>query len=178
MTAIARNTQVQDIPPEIAWEAWTPSADEPWDFARVSLLIRRAGFGARSNDLDLARKLSPLELFDSLIQSEDASKSDAFENESATILKGVLASGSVSKLAAWWLHRLLHSPAPLREKVVLFWHGHFATGAEKVVDAELMWQQNSLLRIHALGGFRDLVQSESARERKLCSRAHGTVLLG
>jgi uncharacterized protein (DUF1800 family) len=58
---------------------------------------------------------------------------------------------------------MLHTPHPLLERMTLFWHGHFATSAAKVTDADLMFQQNKLLRTQALGDFRQLVH-EVARD--------------
>jgi len=43
--------------------------------------------------------------------------------------------------------------------MTLFWHGHFATSADKVKSAQLMYDQNQLLRTHALGNLHDLVQA-------------------
>jgi uncharacterized protein (DUF1800 family) len=86
---------------------------------------------------------------------------ESFEQESEQIAKTVQTGGNIESIAAWWLHRMLHSPSPLVEKMTLFWHGHFATGADKVNDSELMVQQNRLLRKHALGDFRELVQAVS-----------------
>ena len=31
-----------------------------------------------------------------------------------------------------WLFRMVHTPAPLQEKLALFWHNHFATGYNKI----------------------------------------------
>src|SRR5207244_11243995 len=42
---------------------------------------------------------------------------------------------------------------PLREKLTLFWHNHFATSIAKVRSPELMFRQNCLLRERALGKF-------------------------
>ena len=50
---------------------------------------------------------------------------------------------------------------PLREKMTLFWHGHFATSFRKVENMRLMHQQNDTLRREALGDFRDLVLAVS-----------------
>ncbi len=52
-------------------------------------------------------------------------------------------------------------PAPLQEKLTLFWHGHFATGQEKVNSAVDMFAQNHLFRTEGLGGFENLVQHMS-----------------
>ena len=42
---------------------------------------------------------------------------------------------------------------PLRERMTLFWHDHFATSIAKVMQVPAMKQQNVLLRQHALGKF-------------------------
>jgi hypothetical protein len=46
---------------------------------------------------------------------------------------------------------------PLEEKMALFWHGHFATGEEKIRDYRKMEQQLALLHRHATGNFRTLL---------------------
>jgi len=50
-----------------------------------------------------------------------------------------------------WLQRMHSDGAPLQEKLALFWHGHFATSAQKVKDAGLMCRQNDLFRRNAAG---------------------------
>ena len=62
---------------------------------------------------------------------------------------------------AWWLYRMLYSPHPLKEKLTIFWHNHFATSNSKVNNAGFMLEQYSLLNRHALGNFRDLLQDIS-----------------
>ena len=64
-------------------------------------------------------------------------------------------------LRAWWLQRMRHGPAPLLEKMTLFWHGHFATSAQKVRDMYWMWLQNDTLRRNALGNFATLLKKIS-----------------
>src|SRR4029078_6507574 len=39
------------------------------------------------------------------------------------------------RLSAWWLDRMLKTRHPLREKMTLFWHNHFATSNAKVQKA-------------------------------------------
>ena len=48
---------------------------------------------------------------------------------------------------------------PTGERLTWFWHGHFATSAQKVRVAALMLRQNETLRIGALGSFTDLAQA-------------------
>ncbi len=59
----------------------------------------------------------------------------------------------------WWFRRMLMTRAPLREKMTLFWHDHFATSVQKVKLPALMIQQNELFREQALGSFQKLTQS-------------------
>lgn len=59
----------------------------------------------------------------------------------------------------WWFRRMLKTKAPLREKMTLFWHDHFATSIQKVKQPALMIQQNLLFRGHALGSFKQLTEA-------------------
>jgi uncharacterized protein (DUF1800 family) len=61
--------------------------------------------------------------------------------------------GDEVALQAWWLHRMIQTGHPLRERLTLFWHNHFATSILKVRQSALMKQQNILIRKHALGKF-------------------------
>lgn len=63
----------------------------------------------------------------------------------------------------WWFRTLLATRAPLREKMTLFWHDHFATSIQKVKLPALMMLQNDLFRRNALGNFRTLTH-EIARD--------------
>src|SRR5262245_58203661 len=61
------------------------------------------------------------------------------------------------RLGLWWANRMLVTKRPLEEKLTLFWHGHFATGENKVRDYRMMLRQNEMFRAHASGPFRDLL---------------------
>ena len=61
------------------------------------------------------------------------------------------------RIANWWADRMVATNHPLEEKMALFWHGHFATGDEKVRDYRKMLVQLELFRRHAVGNFRDLL---------------------
>ncbi len=70
----------------------------------------------------------------------------------------LLANGiETQRLGLWWANRMLASKRPLEEKLTLFWHGHFATGQNKVRDYRMMLRQNELFRTQASGRFRDLL---------------------
>ncbi len=65
------------------------------------------------------------------------------------------------QLRGWWLYCMLQGGHPLREKLTLFWHNHFATSLVKVQNPTLMFGQNCLLREHALGRFGPMLQAMS-----------------
>jgi uncharacterized protein (DUF1800 family) len=60
---------------------------------------------------------------------------------------------------SWWFRRMLASRAPLREKMTLFWHDHFATSLQKVKQPVFIIRQNQMFRENAFGSFRDLTQA-------------------
>jgi uncharacterized protein (DUF1800 family) len=60
---------------------------------------------------------------------------------------------------AWWFRRMHRTEAPLREKMTLFWHDHFATSVQKVREPFLLVIQNELFRKHAFGSFHDLTRA-------------------
>lgn len=64
-------------------------------------------------------------------------------------------------LRQWWLERMRQSSHPLREKLTLFWHGHFATSIQKVRVPYLMYSQNELFRKWAFGPLPELTKCVS-----------------
>ena len=147
------------VDPAWAWAAWEPSKDEPWDRAGAAHLYRRAGFGASSQTLDSAVESSLSSTLDKLLPTKaDAPSLNAASKQ---LVASVLSADDPRGLSTWWLHTMLNSSSPALEKMTLFWHGHFATGAEKVKEAQLMFDQNQLIRAHALGSVAELVRGIS-----------------
>ncbi|TWU01325.1 DUF1800 domain-containing protein [Stieleria varia] len=144
-----------NIDPDWAWSLFQPSPSQPWDHRTAAHLFRRAGFNANSQELNAAVGDGFAISLDRVMGA--GVEPDDFRNQIDPLVRAGLASGSVPQLAAQWVYRMLATPATLLEKTTLFWHGHFATGADKVDDAELMQTQNDLLRQHALGDFSELL---------------------
>lgn len=122
-------------------------------------LLRRSGFGVDAKRAKQLGGMTGPEAVDQLFFS--APPSPEFENTSASLRKLVLGTGNMEQAAAWWLYRMRYSPDSLREKMTLFWHGHFASGFGKVQEAQLMVEQNDLLTRHAIGDFRQLARGIS-----------------
>ena len=143
------------IDPDRAWSTYQPSTETPWNIRSAAHLYRRAGFGATREELRLAVAAGPAEAVDSLLNS--AHEPESYLHEVDSLASASLAAGNPKRLSAWWAYRMLSTPAQLLEKLTLFWHGHFATSAEKVQDADLMFAQNNLLRKFALNDFSALL---------------------
>jgi uncharacterized protein (DUF1800 family) len=60
---------------------------------------------------------------------------------------------------AWWLEQMRSSPRLIEERLVWFWHDHFATSLQKVRAPYLMYQQQLTIRRHATGSFADLLHA-------------------
>jgi uncharacterized protein (DUF1800 family) len=63
-----------------------------------------------------------------------------------------------ARLVAWWLDRMV-AAGVAQERLTWFWHGHFATSAQKVRAPALMLAQNETLRARGLGRFVDLARA-------------------
>src|SRR5688572_5743348 len=144
------------IDPAEAWRPYEPSDGRPWDRRAAAHLFRRAGFAASAAESDEAVAIGPAAAIDRLLAGGPATAT--FDAEADRLAATVVSGGGPEKLAAAWLYRMLGTPHPLREKMTLFWHGHFATSAAKVTDPAAMQRQNDLFRRHALGDFAALTQ--------------------
>ena len=156
----AKLSPLDKIDPAAAWQPWRPSAAEPWGRKWAAHLYRRAGFGPSRAELLEAERLGMDGTLDLLLRG----RPQAEELRETLTDVGHIAAGrddSGEQLRGWWLYCMLHSGHPLREKLTLFWHNHFATSIAKVRNATLMFRQNCLLRRHALGKFGPFLQAMS-----------------
>jgi uncharacterized protein (DUF1800 family) len=62
------------------------------------------------------------------------------------------------ELNSAWLKNMAASEGDIREKMTLFWHGHLASTSN---NADMIQQQNNLIRKHALGNFGVLLREVS-----------------
>lgn len=143
-------------------------------------LLRRAGFGARSDELDTFRQLSIRGAVDLLTTFEDVpddvDQRIGQPGYASMTIRGMFSPRTVITDARQrWLFRMVHTNRPLQEKMTLFWHNHFATAFSKIAgivgteeatrylaakaseDPGGVRGQLELLRDMALGSFRDLL---------------------
>jgi uncharacterized protein (DUF1800 family) len=144
-----------------AWEPYRPTAENPWDLKKVGHFYRRAGFGATFDELQRGLSDGPARTIDRMLNGGPADADFEKTSEFMATERSLPAGTPGVQLAAWWLYRMLRTPHPLREKLTLFWHNHFATSLAKVQNARFMLGQYRLMHRHALGSFREMLQEMS-----------------
>ena len=137
------------VDPTDAWKPWQPAAGQ-WNRKWAAHLFRRAAFGPTQPALDKSLTDGLPTTLDRLVagEADAADRLDVLTQTEA----GRYYTDTTS-LRAWWLYAMLEGGHPLREKLTLFWHNHFATSYAKVRSTKLMFEQNLTLRKHALGKF-------------------------
>src|SRR5262249_13218478 len=167
MTQLNRRSLAQ-IDPADAWQQWRPDGENTWNLKWASHLYRRAAFGAPA----YVSSLSTWERLQQAVQQgldktlEQVQNGVGGESEFNQMMDDIApgfakpaprfqfnADGPEHELQAWRLYRCVFTPHPLREKMTLFWHNHFATSVSKVKRAALMLRQNQALRKHSLDKF-------------------------
>ncbi len=164
-------TQALDqLDPQVAWQ---PAESDRWNLKWAAHLYRRAAFAAPPRRGPADRDLTSWDLLQRAVeQGRDASIDELLKGGPGQEAFDKLLDGFAARFAAndkqldqlqgWWLYRMVHTPHPLRERMTLFWHNHFATSVTKVGKLPLMLAQNQLLRAQALGRFRPLLAAMGA----------------
>src|SRR5205085_9146128 len=100
-------------------------------------LYRRATFGANPDELKAAQHRGLNDTLDLLFKGEPGCD----ELLPALMTAGQYTAGAnnPSQLRGWWVYCMLHSGHPLREKLTLYWHNHFATSIAKVQRPQRMF---------------------------------------
>src|SRR3954469_16754933 len=148
---------------------------------QIEHLLRRAGFGARPDELAAYGALSTTQAV-SVLVGYDAVPDDVDSKigtagyVNTTVSGGAFSPQSnINHARQRWLFRLVHTDRPLQEKMTLFWHNHFATGYTKIggalnaaegarylaakpaEDPGKVRGQIEMLRDNALGTFKDIL---------------------
>ncbi len=143
-------------------------------------LLWRAGFGPSDADLAGLEAGTPESVYKNLLQAsrkapayievadnglqqlimgmgEAVLQKQALSAEQRKALR-IKSRDGLKNLNLAWLGQMIESPQQLREKMSLFWHGHFSTRTVNII-----YQQKLLdtVRTHALGNFADLLKEVS-----------------
>ena len=144
-------------------------------------LLWRAGFGPSPEDLAAVASAAPESVYKNLLAASHKSPAyiDVADNDLRQLVMGmeenagmqrqqlsdeqkrtlrVKSRDGLKNLNLAWFDQMITSPQQLREKMSLFWHGHFATRT-----VNIFYQQKLLdiIRTNALGNFGDLLKEVS-----------------
>ena len=138
------------------WDRYVPGPDDPWNLARVVHLHRRAGFAATWREIQRDVSSGPDASIDRLLSG--TARAEGVPADFSAIADKLVESGSkdIDRLKAWWVYRMVAGPDPLGERLVLFWHDHFATSAAKV--GPLVRRQNEIFREFARAPYGELLK--------------------
>jgi uncharacterized protein (DUF1800 family) len=143
-------------------------------------LLWRAGFGPMAEEFNQLSTVSPKSYIDAVFKF--SSRAPVYIDVASNVIKGlVMGMGEIAKqnnqlsdeekrrvrqqsrqdiknLNLTWLGEMVNSEQQLREKLSLFWHGHFASR-----NLNILYQQQLLdvIRRNALGNFGDLLTEVS-----------------
>ena len=159
-----------------------PISSAEWNYARAAHLLNRAGFGGTPAEIESMVQAGPEKAVDSLLRFEpppaphtewaqpdearfrrykEYREADAQKKQEIRRMEQRAERERMEELRYWWLQRMASGERPLQEKLTLFWHGHFATSAQKVKSAYLMWRQNDIFRRHGAGNWLTLLTEVS-----------------
>lgn len=142
-------------------------------------LLWRAGFGPMAQKISAVQQADTGDLLNTLIKYSSGKtiplqiSNNAFDG----LVKGIQDLGKLQKLSKeekkkfrkqsvdelknlnlYWLDEMVKSEAQLREKMSLFWHGHFAC---RVINIFFQQQLINTIRDNALENFGDLLRGVS-----------------
>ncbi len=157
-----------------------------WTMNEVTHLLKRTMFGAKKTDIDYFLTKSVNEAVDELLnntsvpspplrdygllQDEEGRSYDdlgvvrgqTWVNDpnlaSAEIIRGSINRARVESLKKWWVGVMLNQQRSIQEKMVLFWHHHYAVQETEVGYIRFLYRHHDLLRSNALGNVKTLAR--------------------
>ena len=142
------------------------------DAVATRRLLDRFGFGARPGELPAAVAQGFSATLDAVLAPTPDPGVAATPPPALTTIVDKGQPGTPARKAAqqeraqgqntltrWWLDRMWAAESSLPERLTWFWHGHFATSAQKVNQPAYLLTQNESLRGLGAGDFRSLAQA-------------------
>lgn len=168
-------------------ETHPPRQLEHWEPADARHLLDRAGFGGTPQAIHALHALGPEAAVDQLLGSgaaSDASALPEFSPEPYKLMARVERrdmdgdgeqlddarralrkttrksdNSQADDYREFWLGQMVQGARPAREKLALFWHGHFTSSQRDIRDSYAMVQQVELFRRTGMGSFSDLLHA-------------------
>ncbi len=150
----------------------------PWTTVEALHLCKRTMFGAKKADVDFFKGMTMSAAVDSLLNipltppepplktyasSGIATDLDMNVAAGSTWVNTVSNDGGVNSgrrlsFKNWWAGLMINQSRDIREKMVMFWHNHFATETQTINTGIFCYKNNACLRRNALGNFKTFVR--------------------
>jgi uncharacterized protein (DUF1800 family) len=157
----AGDTTVSQAPAQAAAAAPPAPAAPPPALAEpllVSQLLRRFAFGGSDALYQQATRQGYRQTVDQLL-AQPAAQPPPFPGGEALVAGMNL---NLDQLQQWWITHMLTTPTPFQERVALFMHGLFTTGARKVgTDNPFLVWQNRAWRDMAMADLKTILMRVS-----------------
>jgi uncharacterized protein (DUF1800 family) len=147
----------------------------PWTHAEMIHLLRRTTFGVKYSDVLALEFMTMDQAVDQLLNVSTTPPTPPLNNYQNTYADptgipfgqpwvssgygdNTVNSHRLYSLKSWWFSQIVDQPISILEKMVLFWHNHFAIETLLIGDARMSYKYNALLRANALGNFKTLTR--------------------
>jgi uncharacterized protein (DUF1800 family) len=146
------------------------------DRSTVTHLLRRATFGPTAVEVDEAQTVGVAATVARLLRPSTPDRGaaatplprlgpDPYANRGGGLSREEkqrakdARKDQIQALTQWWILRMAAADHQLTEKMVFFWHGHWATSVQKVKSAPLMLGQLETFRKYGRGDFLTLARA-------------------
>ena len=151
----------------------------PWTASEVAHLLKRTMFGATQEDIQYFSGMTMTQAVDAILNASTAVPAPPVKNYSNEDINAAdpdyaIPIGStwvnthtndeqanynrVLSWKSWWTGRMINQDRTITEKMILFWHNHFATEANTYNNGIYGYRHYLLLKQYALGNFKQLVR--------------------
>lgn len=146
-----------------------------WTDRQIIHLLRRTMFGVRYEDVLAFRTKTMSDAVDELLSPQITPNPPVNNYNTATYsdptgvqlddtwVTAPYGDSTVNNyrllsMTNWWIGRMIYQPQRrVTEKMVFFWHNHFATEYPNVAYAHMLYNHHMILRNNALGNFKTMV---------------------
>lgn len=143
-----------------------------WEKEQILHLLRRVHFGVKHSDLEHFLQKSLNDTIDEILDIDYTPPSPPINNYQQIFADPIVPAGETwinnfnpilnnlrnPSFKSWWIGLMVNQDRTIREKMVLFWHNHFATQTNVYQWANFAYSHNQLLRDNCLKNFKNLVK--------------------
>ncbi|OSZ78201.1 hypothetical protein CAP35_08040 [Chitinophagaceae bacterium IBVUCB1] len=145
-----------------------------WTEDEAIHLLRRTTFGVKPADVQTLLGMSMNQAVDTLLNISTTAPTPPLNNYQSVVADPTIPLGQTwvnapydsntvgqryYSFKSWWTGLMINQNMSILEKMVLFWHNHFATEVLTVGDARKSYKLNAMFRANALGNFKTLVKN-------------------